>query len=755
MNAQHPDTRVRSVWPTPPEGCCYVEQSLKGGDYISTGYFHRGTVDSKGRGRSVENCQGVTSLFFDLDLLGLVDAARLARGQALPDKAADRKAHMYQMPEEQRQQWLDLLLQDVGGILESVMGAPPTLTICSGWGYHFHYAVSEPMRTEKAALQSLHAAVVDECNRQASEVGQTLHPPLTTYHKAFDRTHDVGARLARAPGSQNTKCAWRMSSVDIIAASDTVLDSDTVGRLRAQWERQGQLTDNDKARAKGSPVPSRKRPRQAKSVDVDFRAQRLADGRSWQQLADALAPGERLKVICPFGGTSVGSGFFHREQDGRVRYYSSMQAVTYWNSYRPSTTPGLVDLRRSPPKKDGTQGRILNSVTNLHTMLTHDAAFSLWFDEFRQQEMDGHDVIDDGIWVRVITHMESAYDWQWRVGKELLFSAVEFVCRQSSRNPVQEYVKALKWDGCPRIDRWLLEVCNTEDLPIYRVYARKWVLGLMARLFSPGCQLHTCMLLTGPQGWGKSSVWREWANWPGQTELYSDTRFNIKDKDCYLQLYSALIYEDAEMAGSSNADQETRKAFITSAVDRFRPPFGRKMRTYRRHTVITMTSNEQDVLRDRTGSRRYWVVPCSGESAGLRWLGKYRDQMLAEAYEEYQKGQQWWLTPDESKMQRKANGVFQYHDWFSQCALTAWDANGAGRRNRFTVAEFAAAIDQNLSVQRFGLSLSSALHAAGFTRYRSGGATYYYKTGDSTGSATGLLAIRGLTRTSHEQQAGL
>jgi predicted P-loop ATPase len=263
------------------------------------------------------------------------------------------------------------------------------------------------------------------------------------------------------------------------------------------------------------------------------------------------------------------------------------------------------------------------------------------------------------------------------------------------------------------------------------------------------------MLLTGPQGWGKSSVWREWANWPGQTELYSDTRFNIKDKDCYLQLYSALICEDAEMAGSSNADQETRKAFITSAVDRFRPPFGRKMRTYRRHTVITMTSNEQDVLRDRTGSRRYWVVPCSGESAGLRWLGKYRDQMLAEAYEEYQKGQQWWLTPDESKMQRKANGVFQYHDWFSQCALTAWDANGAGKRNRFTVAEFAAAIDQNLSVQRFGLSLSSALHAAGFTRYRSGGATYYYKTGDSTGSATGLLAIRGLTRSSHEQQAGL
>ena len=752
MNAQHPDTRIRAVWPTPPEGCTYVEQTLKGGDYISTGFFHRGTVDHKGRGRSVENCQGVTSLFFDLDLLGLVDAARLARGQALPDKAADRKEHMYHIPEEQRQAFLDLLLQDVGGILESVIGEPPTLTICSGWGFHFHYAVQEVMRQEKAALQALHAAIVDECNRQASELAQTFHPPLTTYHKAFDRTHDVGARLARAPGSMNTKCQWRLQEVEVIAASPTVLTSDLVGRLSAQWVKQGQLSANDKAAAAPSPVPSRKRPRQTRSVDVDFRSQRLADGRSWQQLADALAPGERLKVICPFGGASVGSGFFHRESDGRVRYYSAPQACTYWNSYRPSSTPGLADLQRHPPAKNGTQGKVMNTMTNLHAMLTHDAAFSLWFDEFRQCEMDGHEVIDDGVWVRVVTHMEQAYQWQWRIGKEMLFAAVEYVCRQSARNPVQAYVKALKWDGCPRIDRWLLEVCHTDDLPIFRVYAAKWVVGLMARLFSPGCQLHACMLLTGPQGWGKSSVWREWANWPGVEDLYSDTRFNIRDKDTYLQLYSALIYEDAEMAGSSTADQETRKAFITSAVDRFRPPFGRKMRTYRRHTVITMTSNEQDVLRDRTGSRRYWVVPCQGKAAGLEWLRKYRDQLLAEAYTYYQQGQQWWLTAEESAMQRKANGDFQYRDWFSQCAAAAWEANKGGQRNRFTVGEFSRAIDRNLSPQRFGLSLSSALHAAGFRRYRSGGATFYYKPGESTGNETGLLAISQLTRSDFEQK---
>ena len=750
MNAQHPDARVRSVWPTPPEGCRYVEQTLAGGDYLSTGYFLRGSVDSQGRGRSVENCQGVTSLFFDLDLLGLVDAARLARGDILPERAADRKKHMYTMPEEHRQAGLDILLQDIGHILETVMGSPPTLTICSGWGFHFHYAVEEGIRKNKEALQQVHAAVVDVCNAQASELTQGMHPPLTTYHKAFDRTHDVGARLARAPGSRNTKCKHRVQPVEVVSASDTVITADALELLRKAHVKQGQLGDNAKAQASEKLIPTRRRPRQIRSVDCDFRTQRLSDGRTWQQCADVLAPGERTKVICPYGGTSVGSGFFHRESDGRMRYYSAPTATTYWNSYKPASSPGLVELMRKPAKKDGTQGAPYNTLTNLRLMLTHDAAFDLWFDAFREQEMNGHQVLDDGIWIDVIAHMEVAYEWLWRIGKELMFSAVESVCRASTRNPVQDYVKALEWDGCPRIDRWLMEVCHTEDLPIYRIYARKWAVGLMARLFSPGCQLHTCMLLSGPQGWGKSSVWREWANWPGQPDLFSDTRFNIKDKDSYLQLYSALIYEDAEMAGSTNADQETRKAFITSAIDRFRPPFGRKLKTFRRHTVITMTSNEQDVLRDRTGSRRYWVVACMGDGANLEWLRKYRDQLLAEAYKAYTQGEQWWLNKGEGRLNRKANGIFQYLDWFSQCAACAWEHNGGGRANRFTAAEFADAIDSNLSTQRFGLSLSSALHSAGFKRHRSGGVTYYFKDTDRQAADTGLLAIKALTRSDYQ-----
>jgi len=72
------DANIRRVWPKPPVGHTYVRQSLKGGEYISTGYFPSKRVDRHGRGRTVQNCKAVTTLFFDCDLLPLFDAARQA-----------------------------------------------------------------------------------------------------------------------------------------------------------------------------------------------------------------------------------------------------------------------------------------------------------------------------------------------------------------------------------------------------------------------------------------------------------------------------------------------------------------------------------------------------------------------------------------------------------------------------------------------------------------------------------------------------
>jgi len=147
-----------------------------------------------------------------------------------------------------------------------------------------------------------------------------MTPPLL-WESAFDPTHDVGARLSRMPGTVNTKSDAQHRNVELSASSPTVLDQTALLNLQREYVRQAQLADASGDQHVGVPTPAR--PKKSRSIDTDFRSMSLPDGRGWQQIARGLAPGERLRVVCPFGGSAVGSGFFACDPDGRVRYYSA------------------------------------------------------------------------------------------------------------------------------------------------------------------------------------------------------------------------------------------------------------------------------------------------------------------------------------------------------------------------------------------------------------------------------------------------
>lgn len=744
------DTQVQRVWPAPNDGLTYVQQALPGGQYISTGQFSPKHVDARGRGRSFDNVQRVTSLFFDIDLLGLYDAARAARGSVLESKVAERKAKLYAERPATIAAFKRLLRTEFLSILEDVVGKPPTLVVDSGWGYHAHYAVAYEMQEEKAALRTIAAAIIDEANRRCADRARTMTPPLL-YDAAFDATHDVGARLARMPGSVNTKCDAQHKLVEVETASPTALDQEALLFLQREYVRQAQLPTGNGAATDDLTAPTVARRKESRSIDCDFRSMALPDGRKWQQIALSLAPGDRMKVVCPFGGTSVGSGFFAAREDGKVYYYSSPTDTTYWNTYAAPARSGRADLVRGPDRK-GVPGPILKTVTNLLKLFREDDAFNLWYDEFAEREMDGDNPLSDTDWVRVLSHMDMAYQWEWRPSKDSVFAVMEFVCKETSRNPVREYMESLEWDGVPRLDRWLAEVCNVEDSQLHRVYSRKWAVGVMARLFDPGCK-HDCVLqLTGPQGFGKSSIFRTWVDIDDRYDLFTDTRINLKDKDCYMVLYSCLLYEDQEGSSMRGSDYNARKAFLSSQVDRFRKPFGRKVETFRRHTVIVSTSNDEATLNDPTGDRRWWCVRVpEGETANLDWLRKWRDQLLGEAVAAYKAGETWWLDRDQDAQRAVANADFRYEDWFSQCAAIVAEANGGGRDNGFTVGAFAKAIGDKVNPQRDGRKLSAALISAGFCRYRASGVTTYFLPVPVAHDYNGLGAIAGM----HEPQPAL
>lgn len=176
-------------------------------------------------------------------------------------------------------------------------------------------------------------------------------------------------------------------------------------------------------------------------------------------------------------------------------------------------------------------------------------------------------------------------------------------------HPVRDYLTKVKsfWDGKTRCDTWLINHLGAEDCPYTREVSRKVLLGAVARVFQPGIQFDTMLVLDGPQGNGKTTMIRKLGmQWYSESLKLED----IRDKTGAEKLQGNWIMEIGEMAGMKKTDMDSLKAFITSLDDKYRPPYGRTVERHLRQCILigTVNSGDRGFLRDPTGNRRYWPV---------------------------------------------------------------------------------------------------------------------------------------------------
>lgn len=240
-----------------------------------------------------------------------------------------------------------------------------------------------------------------------------------------------------------------------------------------------------------------------------------------------------------------------------------------------------------------------------------------------------------------------------------LIEAIETVAHMNRFHPVQEYLRGLKHDGVPRIDKWLLHVMGETPESIAEQYKEKAprileylslvgrfiLLGMVNRVMDPGCKFDYCPVLEGPGGLGKSTFAEVLATGP----YFSDTHFDVaRGKDGQEQVQGLWIYEIAELANFGKAEIALIKAFISAKVDRYRPSYGRTVESYPRQCVLIGTTNEKTYLRDRTGNRRFWPIPVRWR-INIPWLKARRDQLLAEAYALFLQGVPFTPTPEQEE----------------------------------------------------------------------------------------------------------
>ncbi len=217
-------------------------------------------------------------------------------------------------------------------------------------------------------------------------------------------------------------------------------------------------------------------------------------------------------------------------------------------------------------------------------------------------------------------------------------------------NPAKDYFERLEWDKTPRLDNWLIYYAGAEfqDEKYIQLVGSKWLIGMAARVYNPGCKFDTVLILEGKQGIGKSPLLEELAT-VGENRYFTDEEIDLNNKDSLMKLQGKLIFEMGELTSFRRTETNAMKAFLSRQVDEYRPPYGRRVVLRPRMFVIAGSINPiGNYLKDPTGNKRYWPVKCG--NIDLEALKRDKEQLIAEAVYRYKQKEKYWLFGEELQL---------------------------------------------------------------------------------------------------------
>lgn len=290
------------------------------------------------------------------------------------------------------------------------------------------------------------------------------------------------------------------------------------------------------------------------------------------------------------------------------------------------------------------KGELKNTLTNIILILRYDPQLNgIFYNELRE----GVDVDEDVPWKRlksgwnktdeasIAGYIDLNYNL-YAPGK--LKEAVLKVAVERSLHPVKDYLNNLpKWDGVKRVDTLLVKYLGAEDNIYTREATRKTLVAAVARTMNPGIKFDTVLVLNGPQGIGKSTLFSKLGG-----KFFSDSLSisDMRDKTAAEKLQGYWILEIGELAGIRKIDEETLKSFLSRQDDKFRASYGYSVEDHPRQCIIVGTTNQEaGFLRDITGGRRFWPVKTQGGTKLKPWDIDNVDQIWSEVLKYYKQGE--------------------------------------------------------------------------------------------------------------------
>jgi hypothetical protein len=225
-------------------------------------------------------------------------------------------------------------------------------------------------------------------------------------------------------------------------------------------------------------------------------------------------------------------------------------------------------------------------------------------------------------------------------------------------DPVNTWLDKLpKWNGHDHIADLAKRVPT--DQPHWEMYLRMWLVGMVAQWRESDKQLTgnaLTPLLIGRQGCGKTRFCKILL--PPELRDYYNDKINFKNEfDLNIALTSFALINIDEFDKTSNSQQIVLKYLLSSSDVKFRPPYGKTIKQYRRYTSFIGTTNQMKPLVDPTGSRRF---VCVGVTGNINFEDNLNHkQLFAQALHLFNKGERFWLNDKEIKTLIEENEPFQ------------------------------------------------------------------------------------------------
>ena len=233
-----------------------------------------------------------------------------------------------------------------------------------------------------------------------------------------------------------------------------------------------------------------------------------------------------------------------------------------------------------------------------------------------------------------------AQGFEEKASRRAVIHEIEDVAYANRYDSLADSLRSIpKWDGTVRLDATFCERYMGIEIDDSRaVTSRAWLdavvkymmtalWGRMSCTSEDGIKADTAIVLTGPQGIGKSSFCKALAMCDSR---HATADFKKSGADMARSFFAHTVMEIEELGNMNSRSVNEIKSLLSAQVDRYTPKYANSEVCVPRRCIFIITTNDARFLRDDTGNRRFAVLEC-GKAFDLDTLKRDIVQLYAEA----------------------------------------------------------------------------------------------------------------------------